>query len=399
VRQDFPILHTIVRGRSLVYLDNANTTQKPHLVLDTIRRYYEYYNSNVHRASHTLGAKADKAFEIGRQKVQYFLNAAHFEEIVFVRNATEGINLVAQSYGRAFIGEGDEIILSAMEHHANIVPWQMLCQEKGAKLRVIPMNDDGELLLEEYEKLLNPRTKFVGIVHMSNALGTINPIREIIARAHEWGVPVLVDAAQSAYHLPLDVQELDCDFLVFSGHKLYGPTGIGVLYGKRALLEKMPPWMGGGDMILTVSFEKTTYNDIPFKFEAGTPHIEGVIGLGAAIDYLNQIGLPQIAAHEQEVLEYGTQQLLEIPGLHLIGTARHKASILSFTLEGIHANDVGAVLDREGVAVRTGQHCAHPVMQHFGIPATVRASLGCYNTLEEMDTLANALRKAQKLMG
>ncbi len=400
VRKDFPILSQLVRGKKpLVYLDNANTTQKPKCVINTLVRYYREYNSNVHRASHYLGSKADHAYEKGRHKVQNFLKARHFEEIIFVRNATEGINLVAQTWGRRNVDKGDEILVSAMEHHANIVPWQMLCEERGATLKVIPMSDSGELDLEAYEKLLTPQTRLVGLVHMSNALGTVNPIKEMIATAHKQGIPVLIDGAQSAYHMSIDVQELDCDFFVFSGHKLYGPTGIGILYGKRELLEVMPPWMGGGDMILTVSFDKTTYNDLPFKFEAGTPHIEGVIGLGAAIDYLNGLGMENIAKHEAELMAYGTEALAQVPDLKMIGTAKHKASVFSFMLGEIHPQDVGTILDMEGIAVRTGQHCAHPVMQHFGISATVRASLACYNTRAEIDALVQGLHKAHRFMG
>jgi len=400
VREDFPILKQLVYGKKpLVYLDNANTTQKPRVVLDAIQDYYGGYNSNVHRASHYLGSLADHAYEEGRRKVQGFLNAKHFEEIVYVRNATEGINLVAQTWGRQNIKAGDEILVSAMEHHANIVPWQMLCSEKGAHLRVIPIDDSGEIILEEYAKLLTPRTKLVGIVHMSNALGTINPIKEMIGMAHTHGIPVLVDGAQSAYHIPIDVQDLDCDFFVFSGHKLYAPTGIGVLYGKREMLEPLPPWMGGGDMILTVSFEETTYNDIPYRFEAGTPHIEGVIGLGVAIDYLNTLGMEAIAKHEAELMQYGTQALAEIPLLRMIGTAKQKASVFSFVLGDIHPQDTGMILDREGIAVRTGQHCAHPVMQRFKVPTTVRASLACYNTQEEIDALVRGLQKVITFMG
>ena len=399
VRADFPILQERVHGKPLVYLDNANTTQKPQIVIDTLREYYETYNSNVHRASHALGAKADKAFETARHKVQHFLNAELFEEIIFVRNATEGINLVAQTWGRQNIGAGDEIILSEMEHHANIVPWQLLAEEKGATIKVIPITDSGELILEAYEKLFSPRTKFVGIVQMSNALGTVNPVEEVIRIAHSHGVPVLVDAAQSAYHLPIDVKAMDCDFLVFSGHKLYGPTGIGVLYGKKELLDSMPPFMGGGDMILAVSFEKTVYNEPPFKFEAGTPNIAGTIGLGAAIDYLNALGMDNLARHETELMAYGTAVLTEIPGLRMIGIARHKASVFSFNIEGIHPHDLGFVLDKEGVAIRTGQHCAHPVLQRLGETATARASLGCYNTKDELDVLVRAIHKAIRMMG
>jgi len=399
VREDFPILKQTVHGKPLVYLDNANTTQKPQVVIDAIREYYETYNSNIHRATHLLGEKATRAYEAARTKVQHFLNARREEEIVFVRNATEGINLVAQTYGRRNIGPGDEIIVSAMEHHANIVPWQLLCEEKGATLRVIPITDAGELRLDEYEKLLNARTRLVGIVHMSNALGTVNPVKTVIEMAHRQGVPVLVDGAQSAYHMQIDVQALDCDFFVFSGHKLYGSTGIGVLYGKYDLLDAMPPWMGGGDMIATVTFEKTTYNDLPYKFEAGTPHIAGAIGLGVAIDYLNGLGMANIAAYEHELMAYGTQVLSAVPGLQMIGTAKEKASVYSFTLEGAHPNDLGELLDRQGIAIRTGQHCAHPVMQRYGVSATARASLGCYNTTEELDALVRGLHKAKQLLG
>ncbi len=391
VREDFPILGREVHGKPLVYLDNAATTQKPKAVLDTLAEYYADYNANIHRSSHLLAELAERGYEGARVKIKDFLNARDAHEIIYVRNATEGVNLVAQTWGRANIKEGDEIIVSEMEHHCNIIPWQMLCAEKGARLRVIPINDDGELLLDEYAQLLNERTKFVGIVHMSNALGTINPVKQVIDMAHAQGVPVLVDAAQSAYHLPIDVQELDCDFLVFSGHKLYGPTGIGVLYGKRAFLEAMPPWQGGGDMILTVSFEGTTFNEIPYKFEAGTPHIAGAIGLGAAIDYLNALGMDKLAAYEHELTQYGEQALAAVPGLRMIGTAREKASVFSFTLGDIHPHDIGTILDGEGIAIRTGQHCAHPVMKRFGVPATARASLALYNTPDEIDALVRGL--------
>ncbi len=397
VRLDFPILHRQVNGKPLVYLDNAATTQKPQVVIDAIAEYYRDYNSNIHRSTHLLSELATRAYEDARVKVQKFLNAPDSREIIYVRNATEGVNLVAQTYGRQNIKAGDEIIVSTMEHHCNIIPWQMLCAETGAKLRVIPINDDGELLLDEYANLLNERTKFVGIVHMSNVLGTINPVKQVIDLAHARGVPVLVDAAQSAYHMPIDVQELDCDFLVFSGHKLYGPTGIGVLYGKRDFLEAIPPWQGGGDMIATVSFEETTFADIPYKFEAGTPHIEGAIGLGAAIDYLTVLGMDTVAAYEHELMAYGTAVLSEVPGLRMIGTACDKASVYSFTLENIHPYDIGAILDQEGIAVRTGQHCAHPVLQRFGIPATARASLALYNTREEIDALVRGLHTVREI--
>ena len=399
VREDFPILGERIHGKPLVYLDNAATTQKPLAVLEALNHYYAHDNANIHRGVHLLSERATMAYEQARVKVQKFLKAKKSEEIIFVRNATEGINLVAQTYGRRHVGEGDEIIISAMEHHCNIVPWQMLCEEKGAILRVIPMNDAGELLLDEYANLLSPRTKFVSIVHMSNALGTINPVRQMIDMAHAQGIPVLVDAAQSAYHIPLDVQALDCEFLVFSGHKLYGPTGIGVLYGKEATLTAMPPWMGGGDMIRSVTFEKTTYNSLPYKFEAGTPHIAGGIGLGAAIDYLNRVGMDNIAAYEHELLQYGTQVLNDVNGLRMIGTAQNKASVFSFVLEGVHPHDIGTIVDQDGIAIRTGHHCAQPVMQRFGIPATARASLACYNTREEIDALARSLRRVMEVMG
>jgi cysteine desulfurase/selenocysteine lyase len=397
VREDFPLLHETMHGKPLVYLDNANTTQKPQVVIDALRDYYTFSNANIHRGTYQLSEQATKLYEDGREKVRRFLNAKDAREIVFVRNATEGINLVAQTYGRKNFRAGDEIILSAMEHHANIVSWQLVADQVGAKIRVIPINDDGELLLDEYEKLFSSRTRFVSIVHMSNALGTVNPIKSIIDTAHAHGVPVLIDAAQSAYHQKIDVQELDCDFLVFSGHKLYGPTGIGVLYGKRALLEAMPPYQGGGDMIRTVSFEKTTYNDLPYKFEAGTPHIAGGAGLGVAIDYLQGLGLDNVAAHERDLLVYATQALSEVPELRIIGTARQKASVISFVMGDVHPHDIGTILDQEGVAIRTGHHCAQPVMKRFGVPATARVSLGCYNTHEEIDALVGALAKVSEV--
>jgi len=397
VRKDFPLLRQQVHGKPLVYLDNAATSQKPQAVIDTLTRYYAEENSNVHRGVHLLSERATEAYEAGRATVQRFLNAADTREIIFVRGATEGINLVAQSYGRASIKPGDEIIISWMEHHSNIVPWQMLCEEKGAVLRVIPINEDGEVLLDEYARLLNPRTKFVALVHVSNALGTINPVKRMIEMAHRQRVPVLLDGAQAVAHLPVDVQELDCDFYVFSGHKVLGPTGIGILYGKADFLERMPPYQGGGDMILSVTFEKTRYNTLPYKFEAGTPHIAGVVGLGAALDYLRGIGLDRIAAYEKALLAYGTDVLSAIPGLRLIGTAKEKASVLSFVIEGIHAHDIGTILDQEGIAIRAGHHCAMPVMQRFGVPATARASLAFYNTRGELDALGRAIRKAIEL--
>ena len=399
VREDFPILRQLVHGKPLVYLDSAATAQKPKAVIDTLVRYYTTENANVHRGVHCLSQQATDDYEGGRSKVRAFLNAKHDREIIFVRGTTEGINLVAASYGRKNLGPDDEIIVTAMEHHSNIVPWQMLCQEKGAKLRVIPMNDRGELLLEEYEKLLSPRTKLVSVVHQSNALGTLNPVADIIRLAHRQGAPVLLDGAQSAPHMPIDVQALDCDFFTFSGHKLFGPTGIGVLYGKAARLEAMPPYQGGGDMIKSVTFERTTYNDLPYKFEAGTPHIEGAIGLGAAIDYVTALGLERTSAYEHELLDYGTRRLSEVPGLTIIGTAREKAGVLSFVLGNVHPHDVGTILDTEGIAIRTGHHCCQPVMDRFGIPATARASLAFYNTRAEIDALVRGLHKVIEVFG
>jgi len=393
LRQDFPALRQKVRGKPLVYLDNAATSQKPQVVIDTIARYYLSENSNVHRGVHFLSDLATQAYEGARIRVRQFLNAAHDREIVFTRGTTDSINLVAHSFGRSRLRAGDEILISAMEHHSNIVPWQMVCEEKGARLRVIPINDAGELILEEYERLLSDRTKLVSVVYVSNALGTINPVRQIIALAHRRGIPVLLDGAQAAPHLRVDVQELDCDFYAFSGHKLFGPTGTGILYGRAELLEAMPPYQGGGDMISAVTFEKTIYNSLPYKFEAGTPHIAGAIGLGAAIDYVQRIGLDRIAAYEHDLLAYGTGLLSAIPGLRIIGTAREKAGVLSFVLEGIHAHDVGTILDHEGIAIRAGHHCAMPVMKRFGVPATARASLAFYNTREELEALAKGLHK------
>jgi len=393
IRKDFPILAQQVHGKPLVYLDNAATSQKPQSVLDALNRYYTTENSNIHRGIHYLSEQATADYEESRSKIRRLVNASDDREIIFVRGTTEGINLVAGSYGRANVGEGDEVIISAMEHHSNIVPWQILCQERSAHLRVVPMNDDGELLVDEYERLLGPRTRLVSMVHVSNSLGTINPMRRVIEMAHSRGVPVLVDGAQSAPHMNVDVQDLDCDFFAFSGHKLYGPTGIGVLYGKADLLESMPPYQGGGDMIKSVSFEKTTYNSLPYKFEAGTPNIAGTIGLGAAVDYVSSIGLENIESYEHELLEYGTKALSSISGLRLIGTARKKAGILSFVLDGVHPHDIGTILDSEGIAVRTGHHCTQPVMERFGIPATARASLAFYNTRDEIDALAKGIDK------
>ena len=391
IREDFPILKELVHGKPLVYLDNAATTQKPQAVIDALVNYYVTENSNVHRGVHTLSQLATDAYEGAREKVRQFINAEHDKEIIFVRGTTEGINLVAQTYGRSNIGPGDEIIITAMEHHSNIVPWQILCEEKGARLRVIPINDDGELLLDEYESLLGPRTKFVSVVHQSNALGTINPVEQIIELAHARGIPVLLDGAQSAAHVPIDVQKLGCDFYAFSGHKLYGPTGVGVLYGRAELLDAMPPYQGGGEMIRSVTFEKTLYNVLPAKFEAGTQNIAGSVGLGAAIDYVNRVGMENIAAYERDLLTYGTERLSEIELVQLIGTARHKGSILSFVMENAHPHDVGTILDAEGIAVRTGHHCAQPLMDRYGVPATIRASLAFYNTKEEIDTLVKGI--------
>ncbi len=399
VRQDFPILRQQVHGKPLVYLDSAATSQKPQVVIDAVTRYYQAENSNVHRGIHLLSERATELFEDARAKVARFLNASDAREIIFVRGATEGINLVAQSYGKMSLKAGDEIIISAMEHHSNIVPWQILCQETGAALRVIPINDDGELLIDEFKKLLNARTRLVSVVHVSNALGTINPVKQIIEMAHSHGVPVVIDGAQAAPHLSVDVRALDCDFYVLSGHKLFAPTGIGIVFGKAHLLEAMPPYQGGGDMILSVTFEKTLYNVVPFKFEAGTPHIAGVIGLGAAIDYLTEVGLDKIAAYERELLAYATDALSAIPGLRMIGTAKEKAGILSFVLDGVHAHDIGTILDQEGIAIRTGHHCAQPVLQRFGVPATARASLAFYNTQEEIDALVRGIHKVTTLFG
>lgn len=393
IRADFPVLHQTVNGKPLVYLDNSASSQVPQVVIDRGSVYLEQEHSNIHRGVHYLSQKATTAYEGAREKVKRFINARESRECIFVRGATEGINLVMYGYGRKFIGEGDEIVISAMEHHANIVPWQMLCEEKGARLRVIPMNDAGELLLDDYEVLLNERTKLVSLIHVSNALGTINPVKEMIAHAHKYGVPVLIDGAQAAPHMPVDVQDLDCDFYVFSGHKMYAPTGSGIIYGKAELLEKMNPFQGGGDMIKTVTFEKTTYADLPNKLEAGTPAIASQIGLGAAIDYLDSIGREQAAAYEAELLRYATERISAIEGVRIIGTAKNKASVLSFVIDDIHPHDIGTILDQEGIAVRAGHHCAQPVMQRFNVPATARASFAFYNTKEEIDVLARTIEK------
>ena len=393
VRADFPVLHQTVNGKPLVYLDNGASSQVPQVVIDRGSIYLEQEHSNIHRGVHYLSQRATTAYEGAREKVKRFLNAREAKECIFVRGATEGINLVMHGYGRKFIGAGDEIIISAMEHHANIVPWQMLCEEKGARLRVIPMNDAGELLLDEFDALLNERTKFVAVTHVSNALGSINPIKQMIGQAHKYGVPVLIDGAQSAPHMPIDVQDLDCDFFTFSGHKVYAPTGSGIVYGKAEILEQMNPFQGGGDMIKSVTFEKTIYADLPNKFEAGTPAIASQIGLGAAIDYLNSIDREQAAVHERELLRYATERISAIEGVRIIGTARDKASVLSFVIDDIHPHDIGTILDQEGIAVRAGHHCAQPVMQRFKVPATARASFAFYNTKEEVDILASTIEK------
>jgi cysteine desulfurase / selenocysteine lyase len=391
VRHDFPILRERVHDKPLVYLDNAATTQKPQAVIDRLTTFYAHENANVHRGVHLLSERATDAYEDARRTVCRFLNAADPREIVFVRGTTEAINLVAQSYGRSHIGPGDEIVITTMEHHSNIVPWQMLCEQTGARLRVVPITDAGELRLDAYEAALSERTKIVAVVHVSNALGTINPVAEIVRFAHGRGIPVLVDGAQAVAHMPVDVRRLDCDFYTFSGHKIFGPTGIGVLYAKAPLLEAMPPYQGGGDMISSVTFERTLYNVLPYKFEAGTPNIAGAIGLAAALDYVDAIGLDRINAYERELLAYGTDALSQIAGLRLTGTAADKAGILAFALEGVHPHDVGTILDRQGIAIRTGHHCCQPLMDRLGVPATARASLALYNTREEIDALAAAL--------
>jgi len=398
LRADFPILRNVkVNGKPLVFLDNAASSQMAQPVLDRIIQYRTREHANIHRGVHYLSQTATQAYEGARRKVQRFLNAREEREIVFTSNVTDSINLVMYGYGRKFVGAGDEIILTHLEHHSNIVPWQLLCEEKGAKLRVVPINDAGELALDEYEKLFSPRTKLVATTHVSNALGTINPVKEMIATAHRHGVPVLIDGAQAAQHMPVDVQALDADFYAFTGHKIYGPTGIGVLYGKAKLLESMQPFRGGGDMILSVTFEKTTYNAIPHKFEAGTPPIAAAIGLGAALDYVSGIGFDRIAAHEHALLEYATELVGDIPDVRIFGTAREKAAVLSFYVGDVHPHDVGTILDQEGVAVRTGHHCAQPLMQRLGVPATARASFAFYNTFGEVDALAAAIRKVQQL--
>ncbi len=399
IREDFPILTTPFQGRPMVYLDSAVSGQMPRSVVERVSRYQSYEHTNVHRGVSTLSQEATDRYEEAREKVRGLLNAPSAKQIVWTRGTTEALNLVAQSFGRTRVGPGDEILLSALEHHANIVPWQLLAQERGASIRVIPMSDSGELLLESLDGLITDRTKVLGLTHVSNALGTVNPVKEIVARAHARGVPVVVDGAQAVPHLQVDVQDLDCDFYAFSGHKLSGPTGIGVLYGKKAHLEAMPPWQGGGNMILSVSWEKTTFMPPPGRFEAGTPPIAAAIGLGAAIDYLQGLGFDRIAAHEQALLDYASAALERIPGLRILGTARHKAAVLSFTLDGIHPHDIGTLLDGEGVVVRAGHHCAQPVMQRLGVPATTRASFAYFNTREDADALVAAVLKVKELFG
>jgi cysteine desulfurase/selenocysteine lyase len=397
LRADFPILRRQVHGKPLVYLDNAATTQKPQQVLDALTTYYTDLNANVHRGVHLLSQVATDAYEAARETVRAYFNASSIEEIVFTRNSTEGINLVARAFGEARVREGDEVLITAMEHHSNIVPWQQLCERVGASLRVAPIDDSGELLIDEFDALIGPSTRIAAVAHMSNALGTINPIQEIVRLAHAKGTAVLVDGSQAAYHLPVDVRALDCDFYVATGHKLYGPTGIGVLYGKAKLLQELPPFLGGGDMIRSVSFERSTWNDLPHKFEAGTPNIAGAIGLAAALDYIQSIGLSAIAQHEHELLTYATAVVSEIPGLRLVGTARQKASVVSFVMHDVHPHDIGTIVDREGIAIRTGHHCAQPVMERFGVPATARASLAMYNTREEVEALGRALLRVRKV--
>jgi cysteine desulfurase/selenocysteine lyase len=396
-RRDFPILSRKVHGKPLVYLDNAATSQKPRAVIEAVSRYYETVNANVHRGVHHLSEQATAAYEGAREKVRGFINAASPREVIFTRGTTESVNLVAQSYARPRLQPGDEIILSEMEHHSNIVPWQLLAEQTGAVLRVIPINDAGELVPGAYETLFSPRTRLVAIGHVSNALGTINPIKEMVAFAHSHGVPVLVDGAQAVPHMTVDVRDLDCDFYAFSAHKMFGPTGIGILYGKEKLLDAMPPWQGGGEMIRVVRFDGTTYNELPHKFEAGTPDISGAVGLGAAVDYLHEVGLPAIQAYEHELLAYATARIGAVQGVKLVGTARHKASVLSFVMDGIHPHDLGTIVDREGIAIRTGHHCAMPVMERLGLPATARASLAFYNTREDVDALAAALERAREV--
>lgn len=398
IRSQFPILHQEIKGKKLVYFDNAATTQKPRVVIDALQSYYEGYNANIHRGIHYLAEKATAAFEETRKSVQNFLNAKYSEEIIFTYGTTDSINLVANTFGKKFIEKDDEIIISTLEHHSNIVPWQMLCEEKGCLLKIIPINDKGEILMDEYLKLLSPKTKFVSVVHVSNALGTINPVKEIIEAAHKIGAKVLIDGAQASSHIDIDVQNLDADFYAFSAHKLFGPTGMGVLYGKKELLEAMPPYRGGGEMIKEVTFEKTTYADLPYKFEAGTPNIADVVAFKAAIDFINDLGKKNIAAYEDELLKYATEKLSEIEGLTIVGQAKEKVSVVSFILDNIHPQDVGIILDQQGIAVRTGHHCTQPLMKRFNIPGTVRASFSVYNTFEEIDRLVEGVKKVIKML-
>jgi cysteine desulfurase/selenocysteine lyase len=398
IRKDFPILNSKVNGRPLIYFDNAATSQKPFFVLRAIEDYYTIINSNVHRGVHHLSQQATNAFEQARQKLANFINASSDHEVIFTKGTTESINLVAYCYGKQFVKPGDEIIISAMEHHSNIVPWQMLCEERNAHLKIIPINEQGELLMDEFTAMLNDKVKLIAVSYVSNSLGTINPVREIISQAHQYDIPVLLDAAQAIQHMPVDVQELDVDFIAFSGHKMYGPTGIGILYGKEKWLNQLPPYQGGGEMIKTVTLQKTTYNDPPFKFEAGTPNIEAAICLGAAVDYINQIGLEKIQEHEHDLLQYATEQLLEIAGLRIIGTAVNKASVISFIIKEAHPYDVGVILDQMGIAVRTGHHCTQPLMDFFCIPGTARASFAFYNTREEIDELVSGVKKAVRML-
>jgi len=397
VRRDFPILRQLVHGKPLVYFDNAATTQKPQAVVEALTRFYAEDNANVHRGVHLLSERATASFEKARRTVQRFLGAADAREIVFVRGATEGINLVAQTWGRSRLTPRDEVLISALEHHSNIVPWQMICGETGAVLKVIPIRDEGEILLDEFDRLLTPRTRLVSVVHVSNALGTINPVADIIRRAHAKGVPVLVDGAQAVSHLPVDVRQLDCDFYVFSGHKVFGPTGVGVLYGKSRLLEAMPPYQGGGGMISSVTFERTDYNSVPYRFEAGTPDIAGAIGLAAALDYVSSLGLDRVIAYERQLLAYATKRLSSVPGVSIVGTAAEKAAIVSFVMDGVHPHDIGTIVDGEGVAIRTGHHCCQPLMHRLGLVATARASLAFYNTLEEIEALVAALDRVREV--
>lgn len=398
IREDFPILKSLVNDKPLVYLDNGATTQKPQVVIDAIKNYYTYQNSNIHRGVHRLSQLATDAYELTRNRLQSFINAEHAHEVIITKGTTDSINLVAQCFGKAFIKKGDEVIISAMEHHSNIVPWQMICEEREAKLKVVPIEEDGSLDMTVYESMLSDRVKIVALTYVSNSLGTINPVRKIVDLAHKNGIPVLLDAAQAIQHIPIDVQSLDVDFLAFSGHKMYGPTGVGVLYGKEKWLNDMPPYQGGGDMIKTVTFEKTVYNELPFKFEAGTPNIEAGICLVPAIDYLESIGLAKIAAYESELLEYATQALLEVPGLKIIGTAKEKSSVISFLIDGTHPYDVGTILDKLGIAVRTGHHCTQPIMDFYGIPGTIRASLALYNSKEDVDTLISGIKRSISML-